>query len=248
MTGAATFRVLAGIDTLQVRRDPLLRWIMAVPLAMALAMRSLLPPLMQRLQSAVDIALEPWYSPVMGVALLMLVPQLVGMVIGFLLLEQREDGTLSALRVTPVPLRTYVAYRLTAPVLLSALMTLAALPLSGLDRLSAGELLLVTVVAAPLAALYALGLAAFAANRVQGIALIKVAGAVAMIPLFSLFISGPADVLFALVPTYWIARLYWSLTGTVSGPAWGLALGAALYSTALLVLLARRLERRLGST
>jgi hypothetical protein len=69
-----------------------------------------------------------------------------------------------------------------------------------------------------------------------------------MIPLFSLFVSGQADLLFALVPTYWIARLYWSLTGAVPGPASVFALGTALYTMALLVLLARRLERRLGST
>jgi len=247
MSRTTAFRVLAGIDSLQVRRDPLLRWILAVPLALALAMRLGLPAAVQRLQSAVGIPLELWYAPVMGVALLLLVPQLVGMVVGFLLLEQREDRTLWALRVTPVPLRVYIAYRLTAPVLLSALATLVALPLAGFDSLSPAGLLLVTVAAAPLAGLFALALAAFAANRVQGIAFIKAAGAFGMVPLFALFVSEPVDVLFALVPTWWLARLYWSLTGAMPGPAWVFALGGTLYATALLMLLARRLDRRLGS-
>lgn len=247
MARAATFRVLAGIDALQVRRDPLLRWMLAVPLGLALAMRLGVPAAVQRLRSAVDIPFETWYAPVLGVALLLVVPMLVGMVVGFLLLEQREDGTLAALRVTPVPLRTYVAYRLTAPVLLSVLATLVALPLAGFDAPSPPGLLLVTVAAAPLAPLYALALAAFAANRVQGIALIKAAGGFSMVPLFALFVTGPIDALFALVPTWWMARLYWSLTGAVPGPTWFYALGGALYSAALLMLLARRLERRLGS-
>jgi fluoroquinolone transport system permease protein len=248
MTSATAFRVLGVIDALQVRRDPLLRWVVALPLALAVAMRWLLPPLTERLQAAADIPIGQWYAPVMGVALLMVVPQLVGMIVGFLLLEQREDRTLSALRVTPVSLRTYLVYRLLAPVVVSALATLVALPLAGLDPLAAGSLLLVTVAAAPLAALYALVLAAFAANRVQGFALIKVAGAVGMFPLLALFVSGPAHVLFAIVPTYWTARLYWSLTGALPGPAWAFAAGGALYVTVLLLLLARLLERRLTSS
>lgn len=247
MSRVAAFRVLAGVDALQVRRDPLLRWALAVPLALALAMRLALPAAVRRLQSAVGIPLELWYAPVMGVALLLVVPLLVGMVVGFLLLEQREDGTLSALRVTPVPLRVYIAYRLTGPVLLSALATMGALPLAGFRSLSPAGLLLATVAAAPLAGLYALALAAFCANRVQGIAFIKAVGGFGMVPLFALFMSGRVDVLFALVPTWWVARLYWSLTGAVPGAAWVFALGGTFYAAVLLMLLARRLDRRLGS-
>jgi fluoroquinolone transport system permease protein len=247
MSRTATFRVLAGIDALQVRRDPLLRWIPAVPLALALAMRLGVPAAVLRLQSVVDIPFELWYAPVLGVALLLVVPLLVGMIVGFLLLEQREDRTLSALRVTPVSLRMYIAYRLTAPVLVSVLATLLALPLAGFHALPPTHLLLATVAAAPLAGLYALALPAFAANRVQGFAFIKAVGGFGMVPLFALFVTGPIDALFALVPTWWMARLYWSLTGAVPGPTWFFALGGALYSAALLMLLARRLERRLGS-
>jgi fluoroquinolone transport system permease protein len=245
MTNVTAFRVLGGIDALQVRRDPLLRWTVALPLALALAMRFVLPQLTHRLQAAVDIPIEPWYTPVMGVALLMIVPQLIGMIVGFLLLEQRENGTLSALRVTPVPLRVYAAYRLATPVALCSLATLVALLLAGFDPPTVGGLLLVTAAAASLAPLYALALAAFAANRVQGIALIKVAGGIGMLPLFSLFLAGPPNLLFALVPTYWVARLYWSLTGAVPDSPWLLVAGGALYVTTLLLLLTRLLERRL---
>jgi fluoroquinolone transport system permease protein len=247
MSRTATFRVLAGIDGLQIRRDPLLRWIPAIPLALALAMRLGVPAAVERLQSVVDIPFERWYAPVLGVALVLVVPLLVGMIVGFLLLEQREDRTLAALRVTPVSLRMYIAYRLTVPVLVSVLATLVALPLAGFDSLTAPHLLLATAVAAPLAGLYALALPAFAANRVQGFAFIKAVGGFGMVPLVALFVSGPIEVLFALVPTWWMARLYWSLTGVLPGPAWFFALGGAVYCSLLLMLLARRLERRLGS-
>jgi fluoroquinolone transport system permease protein len=43
--------------------------------------------------------------------LVVVMPALVGMVIGFLLLDQRDDQTLAALQVTPLTLNGYLIYR-----------------------------------------------------------------------------------------------------------------------------------------
>ena len=40
---------------------------------------------------------------------LMTAPGIVGMVVGFLLLDERDERTLSALRVTPLSMRRYLA-------------------------------------------------------------------------------------------------------------------------------------------
>jgi fluoroquinolone transport system permease protein len=66
----------------------------------------------------------------------------------------------------------HLAYRLAAPMLISLAMTLIALPLAGLVSLSFLEVLLVAVAAAPLAPLSALFLGAYAANKVEGFALL----------------------------------------------------------------------------
>lgn len=51
-------------------------------------------------------------------------PDLVGMVIGFLLLDERDTQTLDALRVTPLSMRRYLAYRISAPLLIAKVTTL----------------------------------------------------------------------------------------------------------------------------
>jgi fluoroquinolone transport system permease protein len=54
-----------------------------------------------------------------------------GTVFGFLLLDEKEDDTLTALRVTPVRLEQYLAYRVALPAALAFLFSLALAPLIG---------------------------------------------------------------------------------------------------------------------
>jgi fluoroquinolone transport system permease protein len=238
-------RTLAGVDALQVRRDPLLRWVVAIPLLIAMAARGVLPPLLARLEARVNLPLTTYYDPIMGVALLLLVPMLVGMVTGFLLLDQRDDRTIAAIQVTPLPLRTYVAFRLAAPMALSVVMTLLALPVAGVGAPGPFPLLVVTLAASSAAPLYAMVLAAFAANKVQGFALIKVVGALTTLPAFALFVDGPGKLLLGIVPTWWPTRLYWAFTGADTGSAWLFATGSVIYAGVLVVALWRRFMRRL---
>lgn len=238
-------RTLAGVDAIQVRRDPLLRWVVAIPLLIAMAARAVLPPLLARLEARVNLPLATYYDPIMGVALLLLVPMLVGMVTGFLLLDQRDDRTIAAVQVTPLPLRTYVAFRLAAPMVISVVMTLLALPVAGVGAPGPFPLLVVTLAASSAAPLYAMVLAAFAANKVQGFALIKVVGAITTLPAFALFVDGPGKLLLGIVPTWWPTRLYWAFTGADTGPAWLFAIGSVIYAGVLLVVLWRRFMRRL---
>ena len=119
-------QTLAPIDAKNIRRDNLLRWIIVAPVAMALAIRWLISLLLGRLEEILRIDLMEHYDPFSSFMLILLVPYLAGMVIGFLLLDQRDDGTLIALQVTPLSLNGYLIYRLTIPMLVSIVMTLVA--------------------------------------------------------------------------------------------------------------------------
>jgi fluoroquinolone transport system permease protein len=95
------------------------------------------------------------------------------------------------------------------PVVISVGLTLLVLPLSGLVSLRIPVLLAVAVSAAPMAPLFALFLAAFAANKVQGFAIQKMIGIVFLPPLIAYFTPAPWEWLFGLVPTYWPAKVLW---------------------------------------
>lgn len=203
------WQALGPIDARSVQRDPLLRWLAALPLAAALAARWLLPTLLAQLEELLQLELLLYYPDFMAFALLLLGPMLAGVVIGFLLLDQRDDRTLTALQVTPLSLNHYLAYRITMPILIGVGLALLTLPLSGLVSLPALVLLAVAVSAAPMAPLFALFLAAFAANKVQGFAIQKIMGVVFLPPLVAYFTPAPWEWFFGLVPTYWPAKTLW---------------------------------------
>jgi fluoroquinolone transport system permease protein len=238
------WRALGPIDVRNVRRDPLLRWLVVLPLAAALAARWFLPSLLAQVEAFMQIPLLPYYPPFMAYALLLLGPMLAGVVVGFLLLDQRDDRTLFALQVTPLSLNNYLAYRLALPVLIGLLLSLVVLPLSGLVQLNLLHLLAVALAAAPLAPLFSLFLAAFAANKVQGFAIQKGLGVVMLPPVIAYFVPAPWHLLFGLVPTYWPAQVLWQAQSG-SGQLWLFLSVGLLVQGLLLWFLLRRFNRLL---
>ncbi len=242
MQATRVLRALGPIDARSVQRDPLLRWTILLPLLLALAARWLLPVLVARLGVLSGADLLQYYPPLMSVALLLLPPLLVGMVVGFLLLDQRDDQTLLALQVTPLPLGAYLTYRIAVPLLLSVLVSAAVLPLAGLAGTGPLPLLAAALAAAPLAPIAALFLAAFAGNKVQGFALTKVSGVLLMPPLVAYFVDSQWQLAFGVLPTYWPARTLWAAQAGEPGLWLYLVVGLG-YQAVLLALLLRRVGR-----
>jgi fluoroquinolone transport system permease protein len=241
----SSFAVLADADRRLVWRDPLLKWILLLPLGLALLLRVLIPRAHETLLGATGIDIEPYYPLVMG-GYLMNGPGIVGMVIGFLLLDERDARTLNALRVTPVSIPRYLAYRISAPLLVATVTTLLGYEFIGITPLPLGQLLAISVVAGVSAPLTALVLATAAPNKVAGLALVKVFNGVNLLPIGAYFLSRPVQYLAGVIPTYWPMRAFWSAS---TGESFGvhLIIGTAVSSLALAVavwLFERRLLRR----
>jgi fluoroquinolone transport system permease protein len=234
-------QALGPIDAKSVSRDPLLRWMVFYPLLLAGLIRWGVPWLTVRLLMQFQFDLTPYYSLLMSFVLLM-TPMLTGMVIGFLLLDQRDDQTLTALQVTPLTLNGYLVYRISLPIILSLMITLIIFPLAGLVEIGFGPLFLAALSAAPLAPFYALSLAAFAANKVQGFALTKTLGVLLVPPLLAYFVPPPWQWVFGLVPLYWPVKLFWMLYTNEPGYLFYLVIGL-LYQFLLLLVLLRRFNK-----
>ncbi len=222
---------LAPADARGVWRDPLLRWIMILPLGLALVARDLIPSLLAQSQAGLPFEIGPHYAPLMGVSILLIGPLMAGMVVGFLLLDQRDEGTLLAMRVTPLPGWAYLAYRLGLPLLAGLPLTLLAFAVAG-QPVAWDRLLGALLLAAPLGPIYALALTALARNKVQGFAISKAAGIFIAAPLAVYFLPPPWPTLLLITPTSWAARFFWE-------GQWWLLVGGLLYQAALIGLLLR---------
>ncbi len=237
MTALGVFRALGPIDAANIRRDPLLRWMFVMPLMFGLMFRWVF-----------DLV-EPWlagfgtdFNPLISSLLVLIAPMLYGVVVGFLLLDQKDDRTLTALQVTPLTARGYLAYRITIPVVLSILITPAALALGGFSRIGLAGQLLAGVAAAPLGPMFALFLPAVAKNKVQGFALMKAAGVINWPPLIAWFVTSRWQWAFGVAPTYWPVKVYWELEAGGAG-WWPYLVVGWLYAALLIWLLIRRFER-----
>ncbi|MBK8900459.1 MAG: hypothetical protein IPM53_04690 [Anaerolineaceae bacterium] len=241
MKGTAVFKALGPIDVRNVGRDEMLRWMVYLPLLLGLLMRFGWPILVHQLQTAYQFDLLPYTGLLMSY-LTIGIPAVFGMVIGFLLLDERDEGSLIGLQVTPLPLNGYLAYRLGMPIALTILLVLVSLPLAGITTFSLWQLLLLAVVSAPMAPLLAVFLAAFASNKVQGFALAKGAGVLFVAPLAAFFVGGSWQWVLGLLPTFWAPKLYWLLSDGVPG-AWPVALVGLAYQLLWVYILTRRFNK-----
>lgn len=239
-TAVAVIRALGPIDVKSVARDSMLRWMIGIPIVLALVFRWGVPALDRWLGERYDFDLTPHY-PLLSSFLMLMIPTLIGAVVGFLLLDQRDDHTLTALQVTPLTVQGYLAYRIAVPMTVSVPVMMASLAIANLVEMGVVKAFAAAVQAALTAPLYALFVAAFAGNKVQGFALLKGAGVLTWPPVFAWFIASPWQVAIGLDPLYWPLKLFWMLEA--SEPRVALYFLAGLgYQGILIALLLRRFK------
>lgn len=240
MNGFSIVFKLAPVDWKNIRRDSLLMWIPVIPLLMALLLRWGIPPLTGALQRTTGFDLAPWYPLVMG-SFVIALPGVIGTVTGFLLLDERDDGVLDALLVTPISARAYVGYRVATPLVVGFIVTVASYPICGLTPLPWTDIVAAALLGgfgAPFMALY---LVAFADNKVTGFAMMKLMNAVQILPLVAYFVPMPAQLLFGAIPSYWPMKIVWQAADGLPYAPYlvaGLAVNAASVG-----LLMRRFDR-----
>ncbi len=234
------FRSLGPIDIRNVGRDGLMLMLLIIPLLVALAFRLGVPPLAQFLQVSLEFDLRPYYALLMS-TLVMTAPNLTGVVVGFLLLDERDDGTLAALQVTPLSPLGYLGYRILIPLIIGFVMTLVSYPLAGLAPLAPGDLAAVAAVGMLTAPVTALALAALAGNKVTGLVVQKALNGIWILPAAAFFLPMPWQLGAGIIPSYWAMKTAW--TATTGAPYLPHVLAGFAVNLVFLVWLARRFLR-----
>ena len=218
-------------------RDPLLVYIGFAPILFGLVGRVGVPYATGALADWLPLA---GYYPELTAMFVLFGPAIIGFAVGFFVLEDREQGTLTALRLTPLTARGYLVYRGLATVGASFLAALVLVPLVGLVSGPPAVLVGVSLVAALYGPITALVLATVAGNSVEGVAVSKFFGVSVVLPVGAVAVlAPPVQYLAGVFPAYWpVAALVRATTGTAS--PWPFLLVGALVQTVLLWALARR--------
>jgi hypothetical protein len=234
------FVQLVASDAMNISRDPMLMGAIVMSLIPAVAFFFGREPMNAAALEAFGIQNFSLYAAPM---VLLIPAMLVGWVTGFLLLEDRDDGPLLAVDVTPVGKGGFLGYRVTVTAIVTAAVTLYAAPLV-IPEFGWGMALLMTLLIAAEAAMVAVTLPAVARNKVEGLALTKLINLASVVPLLAI-VPSPLRLVGGFFPSYWIGELL-DLSGQATLPfALTAALAIAVHA-AVLVALFRLLGRRAG--
>ena len=218
MAPHSSFAIL-GADARNALRDPLLA---------AVLLFSLLPlALFLPLRSQIDLALAPIVNASAGSVfaegfIVVLPALLLGWVAGMLLLEDRDEGMLTAIEASPVGKARYFGLKAILPAALAgAIGAATAILATNANFLTTIALGLLTALQA---AMVTFALAAIAGNKVEGLALSKVINIAALTPLFA-FAPAPVRYLAGVFPPFWTGEF---LVQSPTGWAFGAVLLAAI--------------------
>lgn len=244
MRWTTSFRRLARNDTRLIGRDSFLLYLFVYIDLIAVVLRFALPYLNAHLAESglLPFPLSDWYPMIAAYFFVFLGAGMAGMIFGFVLLEERDDNTLKALLVTPLPLWQYVAYRVGVTMAIAFFEVIGAVLITGVAVPPLWQLAILAAGASLTAPIALLCVATFAENKVQGLALTKFVGTAGFLIPLAWFTPEPFQFLFGLFPPYWISKAYWL---ALAGNPWWLAAWATgiLLQTALIVLLTRRFRR-----
>nr|WP_007469393.1 hypothetical protein [Segniliparus rugosus] len=240
MPRSKVLAALARNDLRGTYRDPLLVMLVVAPLLWTSGVALFTPLFTRMLDQKHGFDLVPYYPLVLTAFLLLTSVIVPGGLAAFLVLDEVDAGTLTALRVTPVPLAVFFGYRAATVVVITAVYVVATMSLSGI--LEPGlilPLIPIGVLAGLSAVVTLLLIITTANNKIQGLAMLRALGMlIAGLPCLPWFVHSGWNLAFGILPPYWEAKAYW--TASAHGVWWPYLIVGALYNIAVAWLLLRR--------
>ncbi len=186
-----------------------------VPFILWALMQFIFPIVAQFILDNWSFDINAWYRQA-GYFFMLLIPMMMGMVYGFILLDERDGGIITAISITPMGKPGYLKLRLGIPMVLSFLFVTVFQLVLGLQ--GSNGILQIIVLSAILSSqslMMLLFLGAYADNKVMGLAISKGFAILLLGPVFDFILPHPLNWLGAYSPMFWTGRSYLSeSTGT----------------------------------
>lgn len=228
-------------DLKLLRGDPMLLLMMAVPIILWALMTFLFPLVANFVSDTWSFDIYPWYRQA-GFFFMLLIPMMSGMVYGFILIDERDGGIITAISVTPLGKSGYLKLRLGIPLFLSfvsLILFVYLLNLQGNNNIIQTILLSALLSSESLMMLLFLG--AFADNKVVAMAISKGFSVLLIGPLLDFILPAPLNWLGAYSPMFWCERAFLS---EGSGEFWIYFMISLAFHIFIIHILYRRFIRR----
>ncbi|HEY6648016.1 MAG TPA: ABC transporter permease [Mycobacterium sp.] len=240
MASAAALIAFGRNDIRGTYREPLLVMIVIAPVIWTTGVAVLTSRFTAMVAERYDFDLVPYYPLVLTAFLLLTSIIIVGGLAALVVLDEVDAGTLTALRVTPVPLSTYFAYRAGTVMVVTTIYVIATISFSGIQEPGLIPALIPIGLLSGLSAVVSLLLiVVMANNKIQGLAAVRGLGMlIAGLPCLPWFIDSGWSLAFGVLPPYWAAKAFW--VASDHGTWWPYLVVGVVYNLAVAWPLFRR--------
>lgn len=206
-------------DAKNVLRDPLMILMLGIPVYMFILVQFGIPFVDIQLESYTSFQLMDHFYLIVCF-IVMMAPMMIGMLTGFLLLDEKDDGIFNYMDITPLKRLGFIGYRITLPLIISfVISTILALSfLSNNDTVNWGLLIMAIMVVSLLGPLITMYLAACCNNKVEGMTYSKLISIFSIGPVVTYMFEDWWSVFAYIFPMTWLVELsYASITGEYFG-------------------------------
>lgn len=242
--GYPMFGRLGAICRAELRliiRDPLLTTVLLAPVLLLMLLRFAAPVVISVLATRWGFDLIP-YTPLIAVFFLGLVPIMLGMVSSFVLLDELDEGVLAPISISPLNRLGWLFRKLMVVSLGTLPLVIALARLNGMHPVPWPALIASLPALGLQTPAVALLIATVARDKVEGVALSKATGILALAPIVVWYAPGLWALAGAPIPGIWVslALLPTARTSAVSDGLWTTGTAATLITCGWLGILLRR--------
>lgn len=188
-------------DIRHIVRDRMLKFFLFMPILIILAVTYGVPPIVDLYPFIAEYQLYIMMSAGLQTAIMF------GFVYSFLILEEKDEKVLQAIRILPISTFSFVLIRMLFATVLSFVGAFVTIYFCGLAYPGLLNTFLLSVLYGLSAPAMALIVATFANNKVEGMAWFKGVNLVVILPILPFFLP-ITKYLFMWVPTYWTYHFY----------------------------------------
>lgn len=193
-------------DFKNITRDSMLLVSIFAPILLAVSVKLSFPFIEDMIFNVFSINLVEYYEVIMSFIIL-LSPFMLGVMVGLMILDEKDENILAYIAVTPMSKAGYLLYRLLSPMFISFICTVFIIEFTGLVTMHS-KVWLVLLLVTMLTPIVALFLGVFAKNKVEGLTITKAAGILLFVPIVPFFIASKWALLAGVFPTYWISKAF----------------------------------------
>lgn len=187
-------------------RDSMMKFMLIYPFIFGAIGRYLLPIVAENTGFVIEL-----YADLILVVLALLIPTVYGAILGFSIIDDRDDHILTSIRVTPLSVHHFLSFKVAMVFLFSFLSSIFVMWFSDIGDLALRSIVSISFLAALAAPMTGLLINAFSKNKIEAFAVMKGLGTTILFPIISLFFLDTKELFFSFVPGFWPAKAISSL-------------------------------------